>query len=185
MRTRKPDNNFYVLDSNLLGKYISAPDNGEAYDDILKIAHVSDFYIHYCNINMRGGENEEDGVDINDSSKISFDNCNVKGGKKYAFTIKGGSNIIVLKDVVIHGKHRGDGVDIDIGNWSDSNTEKTTNVVLDNVTRADGRPVVVRVGRADPPIVKGGNVKIDRSKSFKLKLYWHLKRLLLKVGVTI
>lgn len=97
--------------------------------------------------------------------------CTLKAGK-YAVTIKGGCYDITLDDVVIERPAQGwEGVDIDIGNRSHNALGRTRGVVLSNVRRADGKPVRVRVGWADMPVVRDSNVKILRVQSMLLRWF--------------
>lgn len=177
----KPDNNFQsyagVSDLTVVNQEYS-PDDPSNIDDVLKISHSERITFIKCDINPKGG-NREDGVDVmNNSKNIRFSECSVGCGK-YAFTIKGGSNFVWLDNVVIHGKHGIEGVDIDIGNFSSTvPDDKTGIVMLDNVTRKDGKPVRVRVGWASYPVITGGNVKVLFWQSLILKAYVAFKRLI-------
>ena len=71
-------------------------------------------------------------------------------------------------------------VDIDIGNYSDNAKGKTTDVRIVNCRRSDGKPIRVRVGWADRPVVIGGNVKILFWQSLLLKIYVYIKNLFTK-----
>jgi hypothetical protein len=143
------------------------------FDDLLKYSNSGYCYATRCTI---GGEHpsREDAIDINNGcSGIFIDGCFIYAGLKYAITIKGASNCIVVSNTVIvrPGKH----VDIDIGNWSDQYFGRTCGVKLLNVVRADGEPVRVRVGRAEKPEIVGGNCRVMPLQSLGLKAYWHLK----------
>ena len=154
-------------------------ERSEDYDDILKISHCREFTFRDCHVCPEGLQ-REDGVDIMRFSRtIAFFNSRVAAGRRYAFTIKGGSSEILLRNVII--TRPGRFVDIDLGNYSHNADGKTGKVTLDNVVRADGKPVRVRVGWADQPIVIGGNVKILVVQSYLLKIYVHAKRLLAKI----
>ena len=68
-------------------------------------------------------------------------------------------------------------VDIDIGNYSSTVPDaKTGRIMLISVTRTDGKPVRVRVGFAEDPLIVGGNVKVLRCQSLALKLYVWFRR---------
>ena len=159
---------------------IDAP-NPEQYDDILKLSHVEGANINNCIINPSGG-NREDGIDIMRFCRsIYIGNCQVGAGKLYAFTIKGGSSQIDLSNVtIIRGGGSIEKVDIDIGNYSDNAKGKTTDVRIVNCKRSDGKPIRVRVGWADRPVVIGGNVKILFWQSLLLKIYVYIKNLFTK-----
>ncbi len=145
------------------------------YDDILKLSNCTRVRVSQCAINPNGG-NREDGVDImRGSHDVVLNECDVGAGAKYAFTIKGGSRDVLLRRVVI--TRPGRWVDIDIGNYSSTVPDaKTGRVVLESVTRSDGKPVRVRVGFADDPVVIGGNVTVLRCQSLALKAYVWFRR---------
>lgn len=151
-------------------------ERSQDFDDILKISHCAEFTFRNLNVCPEGLQ-REDGVDVMRFSRhIAFLNARVAAGAKYAFTIKGGSADILLRNVTITrpGKH----VDIDLGNYSHNADGETLRVTLDNVRREDSKPVRVRVGWAEPPKIVGGNVRILHLQSLLLKLYVHTKRLL-------
>lgn len=178
----KPDTNYlsYADQSNLvLDGMTIQPDVPSDWDDVLKISCCKFTEVNHCIINPDGG-NREDGVDVmRESYCVSFNNCHVGAGQRYAFTIKGGCDLIRLKDVTII-RHGGgwERVDIDIGNWSTTTPKKTDAVFLTNVTASDGKPVRVRVGWARRPEILGGNVKILFWQSLGLKLYCLVMRFL-------
>jgi hypothetical protein len=182
----KPDNNYFIVSDLFLKEYsdlvVSAP-NPADYDDIFKISGSSNITVRDCTINPDGG-NREDGVDIMRYSKfVEFNWCKVGAGKKYAFTVKGGSNSVTIRDTTsTRGGGNWERVDIDIGNWSTTTPAKTGVVTIDHVTRTDGKPVRVRVGWADKPVVIGGNVHILFWQSLGLKIYCLVRRALLKIS---
>jgi hypothetical protein len=164
-----------TTDVNIIDEVIDAPSPSQ-FDDILKISCALRVNVTNTTINSRGG-NREDGVDImRISEDIYFKNCEVGAGQKYAFTIKGGSSRITLQDVTITRPGGGiERVDIDLGNFSDRDYGPTTKITLTNVTRSDGKPVRVRVGNAEAPLIIGGNVKVLILQSLALKLYVWIK----------
>lgn len=85
--------------------------------------------------------------------------------------------------MLIKGERGKEGIDIDLGNYSDSNMIKTTNVILHNVRREDGEPVRIRVGHADKPIVINSKVKILFWWSIAIKIYVWGKYALVKAGL--
>lgn len=181
----KPDVNFrsyaneqgIELNDQVIDPRVSDIDSS-LYDDIFKLSRCKSVTLIGCKI-RGGGMNREDGVDINNEcGHIAFHACDVEAGAKYAFTIKGGSYVVVLSDVVI--TRPGKYVDIDLGNWSDQSCKKTDAVILSSVTRSDGKPVRVRVGHAQMPVIKGGNIKILRTQSILLKAYVYAKMLFAK-----
>lgn len=171
----KPDINYESIASNAHPISISnrtiQPNNPSEWDDILKFSNAWAVTVTGCDINPMGG-NREDGVDINNHSRdLLFKNCRVTAGDKYAFTIKGGSRYITLKDITIKGPRGKEGVDIDIGNYSDQSNVMTHDINLDNVNRKDGEPVTIRIGRGCDVNVTNSNVKILVLQSMLLKLY--------------
>jgi pectate lyase len=182
----KPDNNYFIVSDLFLKEYsdlVVSPPNAADYDDIFKVSGSSNITVRDCTINPDGG-NREDGVDIMRYSKyIDFQWCKVGAGKKYGFTIKGGSNNVTLRDCTItRGGGNWERVDIDIGNWSTTTPAKTGVVTIDHVTRTDGKPVRVRVGWADQPVVIGPKVHILFWQSLGLKIYCLVRRALLKLS---
>jgi hypothetical protein len=178
----KPDINYrsYADQDNftVAGETIQA-DDPAAYDDILKVSHCQYAIVRDCAINLNGG-NREDGVDVMRSSyAVHFNECEVGAGQLYAFTIKGGSDMISLRNVLITRPGPWpQRVDIDIGNYSSTvPNAKTGTILLTNVTRTDGKPVRVRVGWAARPIISGGNVKVLFWQSLALKVYvWVMRK---------
>jgi hypothetical protein len=179
--TSTPDLNYksYADLQNLaVCDEIFAPINPENYDDIFKLSNVQDAIVSNCIINPHGG-NREDGVDMmRYCERIKMADCQVGAGKKYAFTIKGGCNDIVLENIVIT-RHGGgwERVDIDIGNYSGTVPDaRTGRVILRELHASDGKPVRVRVGWAKEVIVEGGNVEMLRCQSLGLKVYVQVMR---------
>lgn len=177
----KPDRNFRsesgkfdvsVVNQNI---YSHSP---QEYDDILKFSHTIGALVKNCTIGSHL-PSREDGVDINKCEAIYIMECKIWGGDKYGITIKGGSKLVSLEDVQFMSYRRG--IDVDIGNFSDTNMDKTTGVVLRNVTRGDGNPVRVRVGRGNKPTIIGGNVKILFWHSLALKAYVLFKHYYLRI----
>jgi len=182
-RTQKADVNwksFADVKNIKLEKETVSPPNPENYDDILKFSNVQNANVYDCDINPKGG-NKEDGVDINRFCKnIRMVKTSIRSGEKYAVTIKGGSEDILLQNVIILGRGK-EGVDIDIGNYSDSTMKKSQNIMLANVNRADGKPVTLRVGHAKNIFITDSNIKKLRFQSIGLKLYVYFKYLLVKL----
>jgi len=181
----KPDVNYESIADNLHPVSIHdrtiQPENPSEWDDILKMSNAWAVTVLGCEINPMGG-NREDGVDINNHSRdILFRNCRVTSGEKYAFTIKGGSRYITLRDITIKGPRGKEGVDIDIGNYSDQSNAMTHDINLDNVNREDGEPVTIRIGRGCDVNITNSNVKVLVLQSFGLKVYVWAKYTLVKL----
>jgi hypothetical protein len=161
---------------HVIGERIEPPDP-ENWDDTLKLSHVVDSVVEMCSILG----SKEDCIDImRGSVRLHVYSCELYPTGKFAVTVKGGCMGIVLENIVIYGA--GKETDIDIGNWTAVNFDKTTDVFITNVRRADGKPVRVRVGHATKPIIEGGNVKIDHLGSLLLKAYWWGRFALHKLG---
>ena len=183
----KPDNNLrsYADQSGILvaDQVIDPRPAGfdpATIDDVLKLSRVTNARFERIEVRA-GGLQRENALDLNrQCSDVSIEACTLESGRQNAITIKGGCVAITIKDVVII---PGAGhCDIELGNWSDQSTEKTTRVWLINVTRSDGKPVRLRVGRADHPIILGGNVKLDRLGSLLITAAWWGKYLLKRIS---
>ena len=184
--TQKPDTNFisYADTKDVVVEGLTfQPTNPEFYDDILKISKVEQIVVRNCIINPKGG-NREDGVDINRLCKdVSITDCTIGSGDKYAVTIKGGCVGVELNDVEIVGRGGWERVDIDLGNYSDSNMIRTRGIELIDVRRQDGQPVRVRCGLANRPLIYGGNVKVLFWQSLMIKAYIWVKYALVRLGL--
>jgi hypothetical protein len=146
--------------------------DGEEYSDALKFSNCN--AVHVENVEIIGGR--EDCIDINRGGLIAIADTLLYPRGKFAVTIKGGAEVVTLRNVTLAG--HGSEVDIDLGNWSDQSGERTRGVTLDNVFAADGKPVVIRVLHADMPLIRGGNVRvIDRrwlAWAYRTLKRWHL-----------
>lgn len=170
-----PDINYYSIadrnDVEVLSRTL--PDvgiNPSDYSDTLKLSKATNIVVKDCVI--YGGK--EDCVDMNRyCENILIESTTVISNGSYCFTIKGGTKSVTLRNVVVQ-KH-GKSYDIDLGNWSDQSNNLTTNVVLENVTSTDGKPVTVRVLWADAPTVIGGNVKVTVVPKFIYSIYRWLR----------
>lgn len=168
----KDINYFNVPDgTSLLEGLIVSPDNPGQYDDLLKVSGKQNLVIRDFEVR---GVGIEDGIDCNRlCENVLFENGKVDSGKDLAFTIKGGCRNIHLKNILI--TRPGNHCEIELGNHSDQSWNKTTGVILENVRRADGKPVRVAWGRADKPKVIGGNVKFCWGWTVLLHFYVYLK----------
>lgn len=144
------DNNlisYYDKDSHQTVHHEIIGDSSLNYDDALKItSRCAGLNVHAKAI--RGGR--EDCVDINNHAsaiKVLADRWLATG--KYVATIKGGASDVFLWGRIERG---GSEVDVDLGNWSDQSQAKTENVRL-HLSRADGKPVTVRVLHAEKPLL--------------------------------
>jgi hypothetical protein len=136
------------------------------YDDILKFSHVSKARV--SRISVVGGN--ENAIDLNrECDDVVFNKVFINGGLQCAIVVKGGSTNIKFNDVEIASEQGH--YDIELGGWSDQSKKRTRNVTLSNISRLDGKPVLVVVGNAELPSIKGGNVKVLFWRSLALKLF--------------
>ncbi len=164
------------LGVHIIGERIEPPDP-QNWDDTLKLSNVTGAVVEMSTI--LGGR--EDCIDImRGSASVLIYSCELYPTGEYAITIKGGCVGVVMENIVLYGG--GKETDIDLGNWTAVNFDKTENIFIRNVRRADGKPVRVRVGHATKPIIEGGNVKIDHLGSVLLKAYWWARFGLHKIG---
>jgi len=183
---KQTDNNYRSIASNgppvhLEFEKIETPEPKSQWDDCLKLSNAHCVTVVGCEINTEGG-NQEDGIDISRFTRECYITASTIGcGGKYAITIKGGSYKITISDCIITGERGWEGVDIDIGNFSDWNYANTHSITLENVTRRDLRPVTVRIGHGSDVDIIGGNVKVLVAQSLLLKGYvwakFHLQRI--------
>ncbi len=143
--------NYYGKDSYndiVLDEDLGTPALRPKWSDTLKITDGC----HSLNVTaprIYGGA--EDCVDINNQARDIVVSSTFVPQGKFAATIKGGVHGVTLIGTLWT---RGSEVDIDLGNWSDQSSRKTTRVAL-NLETADGKPVRVRVLNAEKPIVVG------------------------------
>lgn len=136
--------------------------------DLVKLSHARRITLR--NLVVRGGKQRENAIDANRMCEdVLIDGAELEAGRQNAITIKGGCRRIHLRNVLI--ARAGGHCDIELGNWSDQSFERVTKVTLENVRRADGKPVRLRVGHAAFPTIIGGNVRYMRIESYALKAY--------------
>lgn len=139
-------------------------------DDTLKFSNASN--IRARGLVVRGGR--ENAVDLNRRCRdVDISDSRLIGGGHCFVVIKGESANVSLRHITLE-EPQGR-ADIELGGWSDQAFGKTTRVILQDVVRADGKPVRVVVGRADRPTVIGGNVKVLLLQSLVLKAFWWTK----------
>lgn len=120
------------------------------WSDALKITSQCTNFT-YVGQTVYGGQ--EDCVDINNRCKSVRVSAVFRPQGKYVSTIKGGSRGIILTGSVYgHGTE----VDVDLGNWSDQSQETTRQVHL-NLKSMDGKPIRVRVLKAETPTFEEGS----------------------------
>jgi hypothetical protein len=167
-----PDKNHISICSEIVGErafgVLQPPD--DSYADTLKITGGSRDGVIKIGVIFGG---REDCLDVNNHAEnIEVIAGEWRSGGKYVATIKGHSRRITLRGV----SHRpGRVCDVEIGNWSDQCGRDTGPVFLD-LTRADGRPVCVRLFAACNPILPGGGpYEIKRIPRVLLRGYALLK----------
>ncbi len=180
------DNNYYQLPEsdrdyrNLVcdpRKDLGGQMDPADFDDLLKISAKRNVTVHGFKAEA-GGRHIEDGIDLNNEChNIELAYGQVGAGRKgVAVTIKGGCSEITLRSLLI--TEPGRGCDIEIGNHSNQSWRKCQGIVLEDLERADGRPVRVAWGRADRPTIVGGNVQIAWGRTVALHLYVYAKHFL-------
>lgn len=162
-----PDQN-YISIADVTGKtikngVISPSSEGidpATIDDVLKFSHAINCGVEDCTI-TGDGLNKENVIDMNRlCENILVKNCILYSGKQNAITIKGGCHNIQITDTrIVPGYGH---CDIELGNFSDQSQLPVTGVILTNVVRTDGQPVLVRVLNSNAPVVNGGNIKVVR-----------------------
>ena len=121
----------------------------------------------------------EDGIDCVRGSGYEFSNGVIKSGPRTRtfITAKGGIDGLVLKDIILHGKTRW-WRDIGLGDHTIYNKGKLMgmkNVVIDNVTRADGKRVNVFVLDCKKPNCINGRYRVIRLPRFLVKIFMMIK----------
>jgi hypothetical protein len=177
-----PDRNFrsFADETNQVrvGLHIDPREEGidpATVDDVLKISHCRDWRLSQFTV-LAGGLQRENAIDLNrDCARVTLENGTIEAGRQNAITIKGGAEDTTLRRIVII--RAGGHCDIELGNYSDQSRRRVRRTIIEDVSRSDGRPVRVRCGDADWPIVINSNVEILYVQSAAIKLYVRLKRL--------
>lgn len=137
------------------------------------------FYKRICcgfmNFNLVLG-GTEDCVDVSPeciNNRFAYFTCH--SGGQYVLTLKGGScdNLFSGWTVHAHGKT----VDIEIGNWSSSNYERSTGNQFANWTATDGKPITYCYRLGCKPYFRNMDVKHLWWRSIGLTIYWWAKYL--------
>lgn len=187
MLSRPADNNFLSFDQlthnnqifiDVNANPLSQMKRPEDYDDLLKVSGRWGTRIENFDATSGSGNHREDGIDINNESRlVTFCNGHVQAGKKgVAITNKGGNSGTLFDDVVIVAPY-GRFVDIEDGNHSDQSWKKTTGTFYRNVRRADGKPVRYAWGRADRATFQDTNVKVVWWYTLALHVYVYVKQI--------
>lgn len=151
------------------------PANPGQYNDILKLSNKQGLSL----TNVQVSHGQEDCVDINNHcANITLQGeFGVEGSGRQCFTIKGESKDIFISGVI---HTPGNSTDVEIGNWSDQSYGLSSNIHVD-LRRADGKPVRVRIGRAEN-VQLGANCKKDVIGSLLMTAYWWLKWTVRKIS---
>ena len=106
------------------------PETGKLiYNDALKFSNCERFSAY--GLQIIGGS--EDAVDLNRGSKGVLENLSITPSGNFGITIKGGFDMLIIRDVEFEGPAKE--VEIDIGNYSDQAPFKwNTDIILRNVT---------------------------------------------------
>ena len=147
------------------------------FADLLKLSNVQHATFRRLVVHGEGAQ-QENAIDMNRGCVgVLIDTALLQAGNQNAITIKGGCEEIELRDVTIMpGGH----CDIELGNWSDQSSARTTGVRLIRVRRWDGKPVRLRVGHADEPIVEDCEIERQFWASLALKAYVKIKFLFVR-----
>ena len=145
-----------------------SPEESAKYNDLLKFSKTTNCKVG--KISVTGGQQIENAIDMNNEcANISLGDVYLEEGRENALTIKGGCDNIYIGNLVI--KPGIGHCDIELGNWSDQSKKKTTNVVIGRVARTDGKPVRVRYGWADKPVIHDGNVEWQTLQGLLIRLW--------------
>ena len=126
------------------------PTSSPGWSDALKITSQCTNFT-YNGQTIYGGH--EDCVDINNRCKSIRVSAVFWPQGKYVATIKGGTRGVNLTGSVYG---NGSEVDVDLGNWSDQSQETTRQVHL-NLKPMSGKPIKVRVLKAETPTFEEGS----------------------------
>lgn len=146
------------------------PDNPTEYDDIMKVYRCLD--CRFTDFVVEGGK--EDCVDFGkESSGNDVRRMKLTPNGRYAFTIKGESNGNEFYDIELlsHGKD----ADIEIGNWSTYNYEKSTGNTFGGIYAKDKEPITYCYRWGCKPTFINSNVKHLWWRSIGLTFYWWFK----------
>ena len=144
------------------------PDDGTnpiGFSDVLKFSNCTNCTVDGCTVH--GGK--EDCIDVVRGSKYVIRNSTLLPYKN-GITLKGSIDGVLLENIIFDG--HGSDCDIDIGQFDNYwwiGRPATRNVIINNVTSLDGKPVVVRLWDADAVTVTASNVKIVRVPKF---IWW-------------
>ena len=143
--------------------------DGREYSDALKISHCK----HISGTNLVVPQGLEDAVDVTASEDVRLHGDFGTSGATFSeqvVTIKGG-----CKDVTLFGRLLTQGTKsratVQIGNWFDQSYGITRGVTL-NLSRPDGKPILVAIGWAVPFSTRlMGDCRYSVWESLKLKAY--------------
>lgn len=190
-RTSKKDLNFLSLDSTNAVWFAGTdewryepgpiptdilPKTPENWDAVLKFSYRGPTHL----TGLRVSQGRENSVDINNrchhldlSGKFGLGT--VTGDQ--CLTIKGGSTNITISGTIYS---TGKNCCVAVGAWSDQSLEKSTDLDFSGLRRADGKPVTFILSRCER-VKLPENSKILEPMSLGYSIYWHLKRLAVKL----
>jgi len=168
------DNNYHSFENETETHYEGwslEPTFPLNFDDTMKVFRCN--RCTFTDFKVDGGK--EDCIDIGrESSGNKLTSFKLKPNGRYAFTIKGESNGNEFYDIELlsHGKD----ADIEIGNWSTYNYEKSTGNTFGGIYAKDKEPITYcyRLG-CKPVFQANANVKHLWWRSIGLTFYWWFK----------
>jgi hypothetical protein len=180
----KADHNFMsftAADSGRKIEHLTVDPAGEGrdpaeYDDLLKLSAACGMVFRQLVI-VSGGRNRENAIDLNNGAAGNwFIGAIVESGRQCPIYVKGGSCNNYFEDLLLRNSHGHS--DVFLGDYSDQSFERVRGTVIGpGCRRDDGRPIRIRCGDADWPVVAEG-VPYRRLyiRSYASKAYVWLKR---------
>ena len=168
------DKNFKSYENEfaqLYGDVSLIPPHPLNWDDVMKVFRCT--WCRWEGVEVVGGK--EDCIDLGrESSDNTLEDLTLTPNGKYVFTIKGGSNNNHFNGVYIMSKPSV--VDIEVGNWSTHNYEKSTGNRFNVAGHSDGSPVTYcyRLG-CKVKFDSTSKVKHLWWRSIGLTFYWWFK----------
>jgi hypothetical protein len=154
------------------------PDATQKWSDALKVSHCRNFQFDGGSV-IGGSENA---IDCNRNCDNGlFNRMRLLMGEQASIVVKGGCTDIVFADIEITPAQNA-WCDVLWDDWSDQSQLPSTGL-LKNVTRTDGKPVRLVVGRGVWPVIQSGNVRRCYILSFGLRCYNCGKGILRKLNL--
>jgi hypothetical protein len=171
---RRTDNNYLShgdTSNVLIINRTIVPPSGT--DDSVKLSNVKGAHIVQCDIT---GGNEEVIDIMRLSEDVNITLCTLRPKGKGVIVAKGGSKRITITDTVIVGS--GTSYDIELGQFADKHNDPTSDIVINNVRKADNSPVRIICWNVDRRslILKNGNYKVIYVPKLIWKTYFFLRK---------